>query len=131
MHAIQLALLGKSTDVREFGYGIFFEPLMKDVQTLEREGLYVDQFGVNIKGTVFTVSANHLGAHGLAGFQESFCVEKFCRFCLASIKDIQTTDVNKGLFPLRSIEQHNQFIEELKATPTLTNVQCVKGECVL
>ncbi len=131
LHAIQLALLGKSADVREFGYDMFFEPLMKDVQTLEREGLYVDHFGENIKGTVVTVSADNLGAHGLAGFQESFRVEKFCRFCLASFQDIQTTDVSKGLFPLRSIKQHNQFIEELKATPTLTNVQGVKGECVL
>jgi len=131
LHAIQLALLGKSTDVREIGYDMFFEPLMKDVQTLEREGLFVDHLGENIKGTVVTVSADNLGAHGLAGFQESFLVEKFCRFCLASFQDIQTTDVSKGLFPLRSVKQHNQFIEELKATPTLTNVQGVKGECVL
>lgn len=101
---------------------------MRDVQTLEREGLYVDHFGENIKGSLVTVSANNLG--GFAGFQESFHVDKFCRFCLASIKDIQTTDVSKGLFPLRSIEQHNQFIE-LKAKQTLTNVQGVKGECVL
>ncbi|XP_056336525.1 uncharacterized protein LOC130247306 isoform X1 [Danio aesculapii] len=131
LHSIQLALLGKSCDVREYGYDMFFEPLMKDIQTLEKEGLYVDQFGENFKGTVVTVSADNLGAHGLAGFQECFHVGKFCRFCLASFQDIQTSSVSKGHFPLRNIQQHNQFVEELKANQALSNVQGVKGECVL
>ena len=68
------------------------------MKNLEHEGLNVEQMGENVRGTVLNVPADNLGAHGLAGFQESFCVEKFCRFCLASLKDIQTTEVRQGLF---------------------------------
>ncbi|KAL2082779.1 hypothetical protein ACEWY4_022597 [Coilia grayii] len=131
LHSIQLALLGKSSEVRVYGYESFFEPLLHDLRSLEHEGLYVEQIGENVRGTVLNVSADNLGAHGLAGFQESFCVEKFCRFCLASLKDIQTTEVRQGIFPLRSPEQHNQCVAELKSSEFVTNVHGVKAECVL
>lgn len=80
---------------------------------------------------MLTVSADNLGAHGLGGFQESFRVKKFCRFCLASLEDIQTVEVRQGVFPLRSPEQHDHCIAELKSSEFLTNVNGVKDECVL
>lgn len=66
--SIQLALLGKSSDIKQFGYQKFLEPLLKDLRCLEQEGNFV-------KSTVYCVCADNLGAHGLAGFSESFTVE--------------------------------------------------------
>lgn len=74
----------------------------------------VSQF---IKGTVYCVSADNLGAHGLAGFYESFTVDKFCRFCLISRDQIATTEVND--FQLRGVDQHTSFLEELRQTGNL------------
>lgn len=70
-----------------------------------------------------------MSVHGLAGFQESFTVDKFCRFCLVSHSQIAT--VKAGEFPLRAVEQHNDFVEELKQNQTLRSVHGVKRECVL
>lgn len=49
-----------------------FEPLLKDLASLEEEGLYIPSLGIPVKGTVFCVVADNLGAHSLGGFVESF-----------------------------------------------------------
>lgn len=129
LSSIQLALLGKSVDVKQDGYERFFEPLIKDIRCIELEVFFVEVVGQFVKGTVYCVSADNLGAHGLAGFSESFNVDKFCRFCLISRDQIATTEVND--FQLRGVDQHNTFLEELRQTDNLQSVNGVKRECVL
>lgn len=70
--SIQLAVLGKSVDVKKFGYDKFLEPLIKELKTLEQDGVLVEALGHHVKSTVFCVCADNLGAHSLAGHQESF-----------------------------------------------------------
>jgi len=118
LHSIQLAVLGKSDDVRLFGYEKFLDPLMKDLKCLEQTGVFVPALSQYLKGTVFCVSADNLGAHSLAGFQESFNVEK-----------IKSTEVSD--FKLRTTEQHNYFVEEVQNSDILRSVNGVKRECVL
>lgn len=102
---IQLAALGKSVDVKRFGYDAFLYPLIKDIQSLERDGVFVEVLDTFVKGTVFCVCADNLGAHSLAGFHESFNVEKFCRFCCLSRDQIATVEARN--FQLRTVQQHN------------------------
>lgn len=64
--------------------------------------MFVQSLGSNLKGTVLYVSADNLGAHSLSGFQESFNVEKFCRFCLANRVDIQQYNVRSVFFSLEN-----------------------------
>ncbi len=84
LHSIQLALLCKVNIVKEHGYADVFRPLIQDLATLEEHGVYVEQLAECVKGTVLYVAADNLGAHTLAGFQESFAAERFCRFCICS-----------------------------------------------
>lgn len=100
VQSIYLACLCHSNDVKKYGYGAILEPLIKDLEVLEQQGLYVQKLGSTVRGTVLYVSADNLGAHSLAGFHESFNVDKFCRFCLASRQDIDTHEVKEGVFPL-------------------------------
>ena len=39
---IQLAALGNSRDVKEFGYERFLEPLIKDLKLIEDNGIHID-----------------------------------------------------------------------------------------
>ena len=89
---IHLAVLGKSVDVKLFGYDAFLYPLIKDIKSLEKHGVFVEVLGKFVKGTVFCVCADNLGAHSLAGFHESFNVEKFCRFCCLNRDQIATVE---------------------------------------
>lgn len=82
--SIYLALMCKSDDLKTFGYQKIFEPLLQDLVVLEKKGFH--HLGAYVKGTVQYVVADSLGAHGLAGYVESFSGEYFCRFCTASQK---------------------------------------------
>lgn len=58
-------------------------------------------------------------------------MEHFCRFCVASKKDIQTCSVRCGSFVLRTKESHNLDISKLNENPKLKSVNGVKSVCVL
>lgn len=81
--SIFLAILCKADDVKRFGCSTVLEPLLKDLVSLEEEGLYVPALGGKVKGTVFSIVADNLGAHSVGGFVENFSSSYFCRFCLA------------------------------------------------
>ena len=57
-----------------YGYDKIFEPLIQDLKSLEELGVYVLLLG-EPQGTVFSVVADNLGAHSVAGFLQSFSVE--------------------------------------------------------
>ena len=111
LHSTHLALLGKTFDSKQFGYETFLSPLIKDLKSLEQTGVFEQTLNNYVKGSVFCVSADNLGAHTLAGFQESFNVNNFCRFCLTNQGEIATTAICD--FQLRSREQHNTFLVQL------------------
>lgn len=100
LSSICLAALCKTVHIKQYGYNKVLEPLIRDLKHLKTTGIFVKRLGSCIKGIVMYVSADNLGAHSLAGYQESFNVEKFCRFCLASLKDFQQHDVRGGAFTL-------------------------------
>lgn len=59
--SINLALLCKANDVKQFGYEVVLAPLLKDFATLEKEGFFLPKTGRNIRGSVFCISADNLG----------------------------------------------------------------------
>ncbi|KAF3845425.1 hypothetical protein F7725_008588 [Dissostichus mawsoni] len=92
LHAIQLAILVKVTDLRKYGYAAVLAPLLHDVRILEEDGVFIERVGQNVKGTIFCVSADNLAAHGLSGFVESFKAGYLCRFCMATREEFQATE---------------------------------------
>lgn len=53
LHSIQLAVFGNNSDVQLFVYERFHDPLIKDIQSLEQEGVFVEALDKFVKGTVF------------------------------------------------------------------------------
>lgn len=84
-----------------------------------------------MKGTVLYVSADNLGAHSLAGFQESFTVQHPCRVCMAERRDIQQKEVRTGAFERRTSQNHDRQVSEVLRDPNLVKEYGVKGPCVL
>lgn len=56
LHNLQLAMLGKVTNVHKYGYAAV------DVHTLVQDGVFIDCVGCNVKGTIICVSADNLAA---------------------------------------------------------------------
>lgn len=111
LSSIFLAVLCKTGDLNKYGYDCVLSPLLHDMKTLEQEGVFIPILGRCLKGTVQVVVADHLGAHGIAGFNEGFTSGYVCQFCTATRTDIQTKEVKSGAFTLRTKELHNLHVK--------------------
>ncbi|MEI4908245.1 hypothetical protein Q8G40_29610, partial [Klebsiella pneumoniae] len=58
----------KANDAKKYGFSCVLEPLLTDLKSLEQDSVFVSSFGGFIKGTVFCVIADNLGAHAVGGF---------------------------------------------------------------
>lgn len=87
------------------------EPLLRDLKCLEDDGIFVPSMGKVVKGTVFSVVADNLGAHSIGGFVENFSSSHFCHFCIRDSSQIQEHDVREGMFPLRTKSNHTEHVK--------------------
>lgn len=128
--SIYLAILCKADDIKQFGYNLALEPLLKDLAILEEEGLYIPSLGVQVKGTVFCVVADNLGAHSIGGFIESFSGTHVCRFCLGERPLFQVSEVGTGTFCPRTVQEHKEHILAAHSQ-NLSHCCGVKRQCPL
>lgn len=129
LSSIYLAVLCKAGDIKEFGYSKVLEPLLSDLKSLEENGIFVPCLGKIIKGTVFSVIADNLGAHSVGGFVESFSGSYSCRFCVGERSQFQELEVRAGAFPSRTKQQYQVDIEAALAGNTHSHG--VKRQCAI
>lgn len=129
LSSIYLAVLCKADDVKKFGYPQVLEPLLSDLKSLEEDGLFVPCLGKIIKGTVFSVIADNLGAHSVGGFVESFSGSYNCRFCVGQRSQFQELEVRTGAFLGRTKQQHQLDVEAALASNTHSHG--VKRHCAI
>ena len=116
LSSIYLSILCKADDVKKFGYSAVLEPLLRDLKSLEEDGIFVPHLGKVIKGTVFSVIADNLGAHSLGGFVESFSGSYVCRFCIGDRSQFQELEVRTGGFPCRTKQQYQLDVDAALAS---------------
>lgn len=129
--SIYLAILCKANDIKEFGYSAVLEPLLKDLASLEEEGLYVPSLGTRVKGTVYCVVADNLGAHSIGGFVESFSSTHICRFCLGERSQFQVSEVRTGAFYPRTKQDHRAHVQTVQQDKSDLHCYGVKKQCPL
>ncbi len=115
--SIYLAILCKADDINQYGYPKVLEPLLRDLKSLEENGIFVPSLVKVVKGTIFAVVADNPGAHAIGGFVESFSVSQFCCFCIGELSQIQEHEVGEGLFPLRTKTNHTVHVEAALSDP--------------
>lgn len=116
--------------MQKCGYESVLSPLLKDLQTLERDGVFIESLGQCIRGTVLSVAADNLGAHGLAGFVQSFRGHYFCRFCCCTADQRQASEVSEGEFSMRTKACHDLHVQSVVQGENVTHFG-VTGECAL
>lgn len=124
--SIYLSILIKADDTKKFGYQKILEPLLIELQTLQRDGVLVPGFEKPVKGTVVFMVADNLGAHSVAGFVENFTGSYICRYCLAHQSEIQSKEVRCGGFQRRTKEQHTEHVQTALSCPDHTPCYGVK-----
>lgn len=120
---IQLVMLCHEKHITFFGWENIIEPLIRDLQSLEKKGIHisVDNNIINCTGTVVAMLGDNLGSHQIGGFTENFnSSEYFCRFCDITQNEFKSkyecTNIN------RNADNYNLNVTEAKS-----NMKAVKG----
>lgn len=129
---IHLVSLFHAQDIKTYGFDKILAPLVKDISTLETQGIQLPQFDHPIYGTIIQVTGDNLGLHSLFGFVESFSARYCCRFCLLEKEDFQTVfSEDDPKISFRTKQLHVEHCQKMQTNPTLPYVMGVKRSCPL
>jgi hypothetical protein len=128
---IHLVLLCPSSVVRKYGLVQVLQPLVNDLQTIEKNGFLVSFAGLSYHffGTMATLSADNLASHELGGFRMCLSSGRICRHCMVTYNNMKCfyseTDEN---FPvLRTATIHKQHVASVTGDSNLVPVYGVRG----
>ena len=133
LQVINTCILCKTTDFKYFGKEAVLRPLLRDIHTLETNGLYVDLLQAEVKGTLAFISADNLGAHTIGGFFENFStVQHFCRFCCITLSDfLQSENPNLWVSQFRDKEVYEEQVQLLRDNTENSRRCGLKTECII
>jgi hypothetical protein len=88
---IQLVLLAREADFKEFGHDKFFSPLIDDLCDIEDNGIELFT-NVTVRGTIVAIVGDNLGSHCIGGFSENFSTVNYvCRYCMINKQTVKST----------------------------------------
>ncbi|XP_046709098.1 uncharacterized protein LOC124388478 isoform X1 [Silurus meridionalis] len=118
---VQLVMLCREKDFKDFGHESVFSELVTDLKDVEENGIALSDQS-SIKGTLYCISGDNLGSHCIGGFTENFSQSSyFCRYCLITKEEFQGVDPN-FCGPLRTVENYSAVVNQLQ-----TENETVKG----
>lgn len=130
---IHLAILAKHSIIKKHDgdYSSIMKPLLYDPTVLQDTGIKLDVDGpeVILKGKLFSISADNLSAHALAGFQTYFHAGRVCRFCLTDRHDMANTLCEKSC-TLRTPELYNYHLDAIAQNEANCSIYGVTRPCV-
>ena len=119
---MQLVLLCREKDFKEFGHATIFSELLADLKVLEDDGITMADETV-VKGTIYCIAGDNLGSHCIGGFTENFSFSQyFCRYCLISRTQFQGED-STLCGPERTPGNYSSAVDQLETE----NVPVVHG----
>lgn len=105
-----LVLMCKEVDLKHFGHEKIFHELLEDLKELENNGIEIHN--ETVKGTLFCITGDNLGSHGIGGFTENFStVEHFCRYCTITLTEFHNDPICVGT--QRTVENYNASVTQL------------------
>ncbi len=130
---IHLGLLCKALYLKRYGYQAVLRPLLKDLQSLETQGIEIvfEDRHYHFYGTVVFVAADNLGAHGIGGLYENFStVLRLCRFCNAT-KPMLEGSFDERTFQLRTCQSWADQVTAAVQDRQLSQVYGIKDKSPL
>lgn len=119
---MQLVLLCREVDFKEFGQDKVFSRLIEDLKSLETTGI-VSSLGT-LKAGVFCFVGDNLGSHCIGGFSENFSTSHyFCRFCLIRRSSFHETPYATA--EPRTTTNYETTLKCIEADPNSENF-CIK-----
>lgn len=133
--SIFMLVLCLTAVVREYGWSVILRRLIDDLKELCTSGMEVCVRGelVTVYAKLLFLPCDNLAVHNIAGYVENFSSGKSpCRFCLASVKDMQDKFSEEDFTPrtadvyqkqLKLLEDHGFAQEVIQETG-------IKDKCI-
>ncbi|XP_066509129.1 uncharacterized protein [Hoplias malabaricus] len=104
---IHVSVLVRNKLLQKYGYEPILQPLIRDLIELQNKGISVSVEGQThvLKGALFSISADNLSAHSLAGFSACFSHGFICRFCMCH-HDNMCDSTDESSCSLRTPDDH-------------------------
>lgn len=91
LNNIFLLALAYTADIKQYNVNSVLKPIIDDIKILEKDGIFIDVLSDKVYGTIFSLSHDNLGANLLHGMVESFSATYFCRVCMMTKAETQTS----------------------------------------
>ena len=130
---IHLVSLVPARLIGKYGYEKVLEPLIKDLKTLETQGLDIGFEGkkLHFHGTLSMVVCDNLAAHALGGYFCSFSTAQcFCRFCNCKKDQLQEPS-HISHYTLCTKEGYDNIVQLVTEFPNLSSVYGIKSNSCL
>ena len=129
---IHLACLLKYKCVRQYGYSMLIKDMIRDLKTLESDGIevIVDQEHFTVNGSVVTVSGDNLSLHALGGFNPVFSSGRICRHCMVCYSNLRKVHSEEQC-TMRNEQTHQYHVDSIVADARLKPVYGVYAESPL
>lgn len=129
---IHLVALSDSIDLTNDSASIdnIIETIVADLKMIENVGINVD--GNTIKGSLFTMSFDNLGANTCYKFVQSFNANYYCRFCECHRLDCKVS-TKENASKLRTIEAYDSMCARISTEDDLsaTETKGIRSYCKL
>jgi len=110
---LQLLILCKSTDIKEFSKEIVLKSLIEDLKDLESRGIEIN--GIEVPVVVHSILGDNLGSHFIGGFVQNFASSLYCcRYCLTTLPDFQNNLHSPTMRSSSSHESHVKLLAEVE-----------------
>ncbi|XP_032440389.1 uncharacterized protein LOC116733690 [Xiphophorus hellerii] len=121
---MQLVLLCREKDFKEFGHSRVFSELLTDLKILEENGITMADESV-AKGALYRIAGDNPGSRRIGGFTENVSTSQyFCRYCLITRSEFQSE--NPAIIgPERTPETYRSATKQLERED-VTEVQGIK-----
>ena len=123
VNTLLLAQMFFEKDLKNFKHKDIFKDVIKDMKKLETEGILFDGERIPVILTFF--AGDNLGSHMIGGFQESFSVDYFCRYCEIT-RDTFKRNAHILPAPWRTIETYEDCAAEVRRNKCVDSVKGVK-----
>ena len=129
---IHLVSLFHSQDVKKYGFDAILEPLIRDIRTLEIEGIDLPISCEKVYGTISQIIGDNLGIHAILGYNESFSSTYYCRLCMIDKMTAQTVySEDHPSVVVRDVDSFERHCRALHLDPQLKSVYGLKRDSTL
>nr|XP_042898288.1 uncharacterized protein LOC110282537 [Parasteatoda tepidariorum] len=120
---MQLAIICKRSDIKEYGFRPILTPLLKDIKLLEDTGINIAGISGIVRGSLVSIVGDNLALHEIGSYTTNFSSStgRLCGFCMATYNAMESNFKEK-YFTRRTKQTHESQINLINVDNSYINL---------